>query len=160
MEQDLIASRIEFSDAGSEVSNDSMELMRGFVEGLEGSDYSKISRTEYGFVISAEPPQNRSILTGVFFGCSLGVLGLSIFTFYQLKRNSDIPASSYFIAFLPEDYGAELAALNSRLAKRNVSPRRRNLRLLGESIVLFKVFYIQMPLENLFLPSDDHSIDD
>ena len=98
--------------------------------------------------------------SGIFLGCSLTAFGIVLFTLIQLRSPIGVSRPTHLVAFLPEDYVAELGALNNRLVKQNISSYQRRLRLLEEAISLFRVFYIQMPLENLFLPSDDRSIDD
>lgn len=108
-----------------------------------------------------EPLRSRQFFrSGVLLGCSLAALCIVFLSVSKLKAPLDIRRSAHLVAFLPEDYVAELEALNNRLLKQNISSFQRRFRLIEELILLFRVFYIQVPLDNLFLSSDDHSIDD
>ena len=67
------------------------------------------------------------------------------------------------LVLLPEDYVANVTILRRRLEKQSVSPWQLNWQLLREILGLLWAYFVQIPLENLFLPSDeqkDRQIDD
>lgn len=106
---------------------------------------------------------NRSrvfLQSAVFLAVLLLILTALLLTIIRLKISYDIPSNTQIIAFLPEECVAELGILIKRMKKENASPWEIRLRLMTELLYLFWALYIQIQLENLWLPSQDHEIDE
>ena len=112
-------------------------------------------------LLSSEPNRTRVLLqSGVLLGISSLVLVTLLFALTRLQGSYSFPPTTHLIAFLPEECVAELGSLQRRMKKAKASPLQICLRLLEEFVTLLWVFYIQVRLENLGLPSSDRQIDD
>lgn len=76
------------------------------------------------------------------------------------KGSQSICEINQLKAFFPEECVAEIGVVYRRMKKANASPLAIRLRLMEEFMTLLWVFYIQIKLENLRLPSGDRTIDD
>ncbi|MEM7063357.1 MAG: hypothetical protein AAF572_09355 [Cyanobacteria bacterium P01_B01_bin.77] len=112
-------------------------------------------------LLNSEPNRARILMTSSFLlGSSLLILiGLLVLlTTYQ--GSLKLSRTAHLIAFLPEECVAELGYLKQRLQQKNTSPWEIRKHLVHEFLTLFFACYIQVQLENFFLPSGDHTIDD
>ncbi|MFG6105364.1 hypothetical protein U2F10_24125 [Leptothoe sp. EHU-05/26/07-4] len=99
--------------------------------------------------------------SGFLLGGSAVALFLILATFLNLQGSSSLPRTANLIAFLPEEYVAELGYLQRRLKKQKASPWQIKRRLFHEFLFLLWVHYVQMQIDKLFLESNkDHTIDD
>ena len=81
--------------------------------------------------------------------------------FLQKIRNSNSTfLKTRLVIFLPEEYIAELEVLRCRMERNKAARWEIQLRICQEIIILFWVSYVQIKLENLFLPRRDRKIDD
>ncbi|EKU97597.1 hypothetical protein Lepto7375DRAFT_6802 [Leptolyngbya sp. PCC 7375] len=111
--------------------------------------------------------ENEPIRAGAFttsmilLGVSLLVLLSFLVFFGRVKGSLRLPGVAHIIAFLPEEYVAELGYLQHRLKKSKATPWQIRRRLIHEFVLLIWAYYIQVQLDNLFLDSNqDHTIDD
>ena len=88
------------------------------------------------------------------------LLSSSLLASMKVRNKLSISSTTHPLTFLPEECVAELGVLQRRMKKANTSPWQIRLRLLEEFLTLLWVFYIQVQLENLTLPSSDRKIDD
>lgn len=97
-------------------------------------------------------------------GALLSIAVVSLFAISAVLLRSrgtyNLPRTAQLIAFLPEECVAEMGVVYRRMKKANASPSEIRLRLIEEFVTLLWVFYIQVKIENLRLPSGDRSIDD
>ena len=111
--------------------------------------------------LSRELVRGRLFLQAVaVLALLLGMLAGVLMTFGRLQWPQTVPRSAHFIAFLPEECVAELGVLNSHLEEQNISSSQRRIQILRQSLSIFWAFYVEVQLQNLFLPWNDHSIDD
>ncbi|EKU97595.1 hypothetical protein Lepto7375DRAFT_6800 [Leptolyngbya sp. PCC 7375] len=61
---------------------------------------------------------------------------------------------------LPEECIAEIGVLKQRMNRANAAPWHIRQRIVQEYLLLIWAVHIQAKLENLFLPSSNHQIDD
>ncbi|MFG6105363.1 hypothetical protein U2F10_24120 [Leptothoe sp. EHU-05/26/07-4] len=112
-------------------------------------------------LLSREPNRTHTFLqSGILLGASTLALFSFLVALSKLQGSSTLPHTTHLIAFLPEEYVAELGYLQRRLKKTNASPWQIQQRLTHEFLFLLWAYYIQVKLENLFLPFGDHTIDD
>jgi hypothetical protein len=78
----------------------------------------------------------------------------------QLRRFQGIAWSGYWICYFPEEVVQDLADLSDRLAQEGKTPRQIRTRIYAEILTLIWAFYIQINIENLWLPKGDRRIDD
>lgn len=83
-----------------------------------------------------------------------------VFLLRRLRGSSHLSFNAQLVIFFPEECVAELGVLLQRMKKAKASPWEIRFRLLTEILTLLWVFYIQVKLENLWLPSGDRKIDD
>jgi hypothetical protein len=98
--------------------------------------------------------------SGILLILSLLALGALLLTLGKLHISYSFSPTAKLIVLLPEEYIAELSVLLQRMKKAKASPWEIRLRFLTEFLTLLWVFYIQIKFENLWLPSDNHEIDD
>ena len=113
-------------------------------------------------LVDNEPTRTRTLMqAGILLGISVvALLGL-LALLTRLKGPPNLPRTANLIAFLPEEYAAELGYLERRLKKTNQSIWQIRRRLIHEFIFLLWVHYVQMRIDNRFLGSgQDHTIDD
>lgn len=79
---------------------------------------------------------------------------------HSSKARSDLPLFVLHLAHLPEECAAELCCLQCRMERKNVPLWKIHLRIYSEVLALLWSFYIQIPIENRFLLSDDCKIDE
>lgn len=112
-------------------------------------------------VLDHEPDRARVfLLSAVLLGILLFGLASFLIILTRTRVSYSIPMTAHLVAFLPEAWVGELGALQRRMKKQNASVWEIRRRLLEEFVTLLWVFYIQVQLENLWLPSGDREIDE
>jgi hypothetical protein len=112
------------------------------------------------YIMMTMTPTPARTLTLLLLSISLITLISLVFLLRKLRASNNLSFHAQLIAFLPEECIAELNILLQRMKKAKASPWEIRLRLLTEFLTLLWVFYIQIKFENLWLPSDNHEIDD
>ena len=112
-------------------------------------------------LIDIEPTRDRVLLqAAILLAISSSLLLAALMALYRSQSPYSLPKTAHFVAFLPEEYAAEIGALHHRMKKAKASDWEIRLRLCEEFISLLWVFYIQIRLNNLTLPFGDRSIDE
>lgn len=112
-------------------------------------------------LLRSKPNRTRNLVqSGVLLSLSLLMFVALLFTLTRLQSSYSLSPTAQLVAFLPEDWVAELGALQRRMKKAKVLPWKIRLRLLEEFLTLLWVFYVQVRLENLGLPPRDRKTDD
>jgi HEAT repeat protein len=78
----------------------------------------------------------------------------------QIRYLRGITWYGYWICYFPEEVIQDLADLSDRLAQEGKTTRQIRTRIYAEILTLIWVFYIQVNIENLWLPKGDRRIDD
>lgn len=149
------------------LSQDLAQMSNGFLVALLASELE----AKYGLTLQqgsaleklmrSEPTRVRAFLQAiVLLGISVLFLSALLLALVRLQGLYRFPPTVHLVAFLPEECVAELGALQRRMKKAKASPWQIRLRLLEEFVTLLWVFFIQVQLENLTLPSGDRKIDD
>ncbi len=113
-------------------------------------------------LLSSEPNRARVLIKSILLlSSSLLILISLLVLLANYKSPLKLSRTAHLMAFLPEEAMAELCCLKQRLQQGKMSPWEIRKRLTHEFLILFFAYYIQVQLENLFLPSGDHNhIDD
>jgi HEAT repeats len=95
--------------------------------------------------------------TGIAVISSISFLLLML---QQIRYFQGITWSGYWICYFPEEVVQDLADLSDQLAQEGKTTRQIRTRIYAEILTLIWVFYIQVNIENLWLPKGDRRIDD
>lgn len=79
---------------------------------------------------------------------------------HSSEARPNIPLPILRLTHLPEECVAELCCLQRRMERINAPLWKIRLRIYGEVVTLLWVFYIQVQIENLWLPPGDREIDE
>jgi HEAT repeat protein len=93
----------------------------------------------------------------------IAVISAISFLFLMLQQTrhfQGITWSGYWICYFPEEVVQDLADLSDRLAQEGKTTRQIRTRIYAEILTLIWAFYIQINIENLWLPKGDRRIDD
>jgi hypothetical protein len=114
---------------------------------------SKESETKLLFLDqSRRIRDDQWILTGFALAAFLFLLVLTLFSLRELQR---IIWQDYLICYFPEEVVGELTALRHELTQAKKSPLLVEITLLHVIFTLLWAFYIQINIDNLWLPSKD-----
>ena len=136
-------------------------LDNDFLEKIINLELGEIHGLERGLDIDKSSPIQHLKQAVILMAVSLLLFStFALMLSHTLKRLSNLHPNAQLIAIFPEEYVAELGALKRRMKKQNVSHWEIRTRIFQESLTLIWVFYIQVQIENLSLPSSDRSTDD
>lgn len=112
-------------------------------------------------LLSGEHNRAQLLLqSGILLALSSVLLIAILVVLTKSRTPYGLPAIAHFIAFLPEECAAEMGALHQRLKKKGIPPWEIRRRLCEEFLFLLWAFYIQVRLDNIYLPWSDRTIDD
>ena len=112
------------------------------------ADWESFLNTEFSRV-------RMFLQSGTLLTLLLVILGTLLFILSRMQGLQSLPYSANLVAFLPEEYIAELGILQRRMKKAEASPLQMRLRLLEAFLTLLWVFYIKTKLDDLMIMFQD-----
>lgn len=127
-------------------------LTKIYIGNIEKLDESKISVDQ----------AHRDFNQILFFlgGSGIAILVLLLLMLQNLRQLQGITWVGYLNFYFPEEVVAELAALRAQLTQTQKSTWLIRYILFYEVLTLIWAFYIQITIDNFWLPSSDRRIDD
>ncbi|NEQ50338.1 MAG: hypothetical protein F6K11_09435 [Leptolyngbya sp. SIO3F4] len=145
----------QLSDKELFVSILNMELERSYELALYRQDDLE------GLLLSETNRVRTWMQSVILLGASLVVLLSFLILITRFQSASNLPLAVQLSLFLPEEYIAEWKYLQGRYKKQQkLSSWTIQKRLIDEFVFMLWTYYTQTLIENLFLPSKDHTIDD